>query len=408
MQTENKFALIGRTLKHSYSKVIHSMLGKYCYDLVELESDQLKSFIEGDITGFNVTIPYKTEIMQYLDEIDVKAKEIGAVNTVIKRNGKTYGYNTDFDGMLFMLKRAGIVVKDKTVMILGTGGTSKTATAVMRYLGAKIIRIVGRNGEINYSNCKNFTDTQVIINTTPVGTYPDNYSAPLSLVGFPALEGVVDVIYNPTKTKLCFEAEQLGIKNVNGLAMLVAQAKYASEKFMETNIEQDIVEHCIEKLNKNRTNVVLIGMPGSGKSSIGVKVAELLKREFIDTDQEIVKRAGKDIPTIFKEDGEECFRELESQVLKDVCALTGKVIATGGGVVKNEQNLYPVKSNGKVFYIKRDVEKLVTVGRPLSKDLETVRSLYKQRKERYELFSDFEVDNNSSLENAVKGVVEKL
>ena len=409
MQIKEKYGLVGKSLRHSFSKPIHEKLGNYDYNLYSLNEKALEEFTSNKkIKGFNVTIPYKTDIIKYLKTIDDRAKEIGAVNTVVRRKKGLKGYNTDFDGMEYMLKSAGITLKDKVVMILGSGGTSKTAEAVAKHCGASRVFKVSRSGEINYNNYKKQADVQVIINTTPVGMFPNNYSAPIELDGFKHLEGVADVVYNPRLTMLCYNAEKLGVKHVNGLNMLVAQAKYASEKFKGRKIDDQKIDKIVKAMAKDTTNVVLVGMPGSGKSTVGKELAKKLNREFIDTDKVIERRAGKKIPRIFKEDGEAYFRELEKEVVKDVCMQTGKVIATGGGVVKNVENLYPLKSNGKVFWIKRDIDLLVTDGRPLSKDLLTVRKLYKERKDSYQLFSDFIVDNNNSVAKTVKGVIDKL
>lgn len=404
-----EFGLIGKSLKHSFSPKIHAMLGKYSYGLYELEPENLESFVKaGKLCGYNVTIPYKKDVMKYLDVIDERAKRIGAVNTVVEKNGKKIGFNTDFDGMLYMLSYAGISVKNKNVMILGSGGTSNTASAVCAFAGAKKISTVSRSGELNYDNCYEKTDTEIIINATPVGMYPNNYQSPVDLARFKNLSGVADVIYNPNMTELTFRAKELEIPFVNGLPMLVAQAKYAAEKFWDKAISDEIIESVLEKLYKENSNVVLIGMPGAGKSTVGKKTAAALGKDFIDTDEEIVKREGMSVSEIFKEKGEEYFRKVESEVLKSVCKLTGKVIATGGGVVKNPQNRFPLKSNGKVFWIKRNIESLPTEGRPLSKDIEAVRKLYEERKDMYAAFADCVVINDSGVDDAVKGVIEKL
>lgn len=406
---EKKFALIGKTLKHSHSKKIHKAFGDYSYDLVELDDSQLQSFVKsGEYAGYNVTIPYKKDVMQYLDKLDYGAKEIGAVNTVVNEKGLLVGYNTDFYGMKYALESSGIVIKDKTVMILGSGGTCNTACAVAKNLGAKKIEIVSRSGALNYQNCYEQVNTQIIINTTPVGTYPDNYNSPIDLARFANLEGVLDVVYNPLKTKLTFMAEGLKIKNANGLSMLVAQAKYASELFTGNKICNEKIETVVKNLEKELKNIILIGMPGSGKSTVGKIIAQKLNKEFIDTDLEIEKRVGVDIPTIFERYGEDYFRNLESQVLKDVCALNGKVIATGGGIVKRQENLFYIKQNGIVVYLKRDLEKLDRGGRPLSKDLSTVKELFNQRKSLYQKFSDFTVDNDREIQKTCEGVFNLL
>ena len=406
---QEKFGLIGKTLKHSYSKIIHSYLSEYSYDLVELKKEQLEEFIKnGEYKAFNVTIPYKKEVMQYLDCVDDLAKEIGAVNTVVKKDGKIYGYNTDFFGMNYALDRAGISLNGKKVMILGSGGTSDTARAVAKKGGASEIVIVSRTGQVNYQNYLTHADTDVIINTTPVGMFPDNFSKPISLDGFTRLSGVLDVIYNPNLTALTFDAKQKGVKYSNGLPMLVAQAKKASEYFTGSTIDNQRIEEILNELCKNTLNIVLIGMPGSGKTTLARELSKILDREVLDTDELIVERLGVDIPTVFEQKGEQYFRQVESEILKELGAKTGKIISTGGGVVKNPENLFPLKSNGVIFYVNRAVENLSRDGRPLSKDLESVKKLYQERKDAYENFADYKIDNNKDISLSVKAIMEKL
>ena len=404
-----KFGLIGRTLKHSYSAKIHALLGDYIYELKELEPEDVKNFaLSREFKGYNVTIPYKKEIMNYLDEIDESALNIGAVNTVVDNDGILKGYNTDFDGMKYMFRRAGISIGGKKVMILGTGGTSNTAIAVAKSLGAREIVIVSRSGQVNYQNYTEHCDTEVIINTTPVGMYPNNYESPIELEAFSCLTGVADVIYNPNMTALTAKAKEKGVSYTNGLPMLVAQAKYAMEKFFDKEVSDSVIEDVLNTLEKQTLSIVLVGMPGSGKSTVGKSLADALGREFIDTDEEIVKKEGKIIPDIFKEHGEEYFRRIESEVLKSVGILTGKVISTGGGVVKNRQNYFALKQNSVIIWIDRNLESLATGGRPLSKDIETVKKLYDERKDSYAYFADFKVDNNGEVSETVKGVLSNL
>ncbi len=407
MTKEKKFGLLGKTLKHSYSKTIHGLLGDYGYGLYEVEENELKEAVDG-LDGFNVTIPYKTEIIKYLDIIDDSAKDIGAVNTVIKKDGKTFGYNTDFYGMKYMLNYGGIDICGKNVMILGSGGTSKTAEAVCKSLGAKNIVKVSRNGEINYSNYKELKNTEVIINTTPVGTFPNNYDCVVDISAFDNLEGVADVVYNPNTTLLCFNAKSAGIKAINGLSMLVAQAKYAKDLFTGCVADDFEIKAVYDRILKDKLNVVLVGMPGSGKTSVGKEVANILGREFIDTDAEIEKKAKKSIPEIFEENGEEYFRALESETIKEICKLTGKVIATGGGAVVKKENLYPLSSNGKIFWIKRDIESLALSGRPLSKNAATVEALYAERKDKYAAFADKTVFNDGDIKDAANEIAKEF
>ena len=405
-----KFGLIGKTLKHSYSKPIHNFLGDYSYELFEITPESVGNFVQNcGLNGFNVTIPYKKDVMPYLDTIDERALKIGAVNTVVYRNGKKLGFNTDFDGMVYMLSRAGIAIKGKNVLILGSGGTSATSVAVCEHLGAKSVKILSRSGEINYENySQKAFDTNVIINTTPVGMYPENYSCKIDLDVFSNLSGVADAVYNPALTMLLYQAKKKGLPYSNGLPMLVAQAKYAMEHFLNKQVSDSVIEPIIKNLQAKMKNVVLIGMPGSGKSTVGKLLSQKTGMEFIDTDSLIVQKAGLEIPEIFAKHGEEYFRSLETEVLKEVGVLTGKIIATGGGVVKNEINYFPLKQNSKIFLIERDIDKLASNGRPLSKDADTIKQLYLERKDKYLAFADVKIDNNGEVSNAVQGVIDLL
>ncbi len=403
---KGNFGLIGKTLKHSYSKIIHQKFGEYGYELIEVSPENLKAFVcAKELKGYNVTIPYKKDIIPLLDEISSEALSIGAVNTVVNRAGKLYGYNTDFLGMIYMLNRAGILLKDKTVMLLGSGGTSNTARAVCNKLGAKKIITVSRSGEVNYQNCYEQKDVDVIINTTPVGMYPNTAETPIDLTRFARLSGVADVVYNPSTTKLLSTAKELGIKYTNGLPMLVAQAKYAMELFLDKTVDDSLIEKVLLEMQKEMQNIVLIGMPSCGKSTIGQQVAKALNREFIDIDLQIERKENKTIPQIFEEKGEEYFRRIEKELTLKLCALSGKVISTGGGVVKDSENLFSLKQNGKVIQIKRDIDKLVCEGRPLSKDKQSIQKLYEERKELYNSFADATVCNDGEVELAVKGVI---
>ncbi len=403
---EKKFCLIGKSLKHSYSPKIHAYLGDYNYSLVEVKEENLQKFVnDKEYAGYNVTIPYKKDIIKYLDGVEDVASEIGAVNTVVNKNGKLIGYNTDYYGIIYSLNRAGISLNGKKVMILGSGGTSGTATAVAKRCGAREIVIVSRSGDNNYQNYHLHSDAEIIINTTPVGTYPNNYECLVDLDCFEKLEGVFDVIYNPSLTKLLTKAKKKGVKYSNGLPMLVAQAKKSAEYFFDKVIDDEKIEIAIKNFEKSIENIVLIGMSGSGKTTVGKIIAQKLNREFIDTDAEIVKKDGRDIPTIFKKSGEEYFRELESEILREVGVLSGKVIATGGGVVENSENYFSLKQNGKIFCLTRDFEKLDRKGRPLSSDINTLKNLFESRKDKYLYFADLLVDNDSEIEKTVGEII---
>lgn len=400
-----QYGLIGERLIHSYSVKIHREFGDYDYELKELPKEELEDFFAlRDFKGINVTIPYKTEVIKYLDGISPEAERIGAVNTVVNKGGKLYGYNTDYFGFKRLAKSAGINLRGKNVVILGSGGTCKTVTAVCRDAGAKNVNSVSRGGKLNYDTVYGLTDTEVIINATPCGMFPDTQGLPVELKRFPKLSGVIDVVYNPLKTRLISEAEKLSVKCAGGLMMLVAQGAKASEYF--TGKAADI-KSAYKNVKAGVTDIVLIGMPGSGKSVIGRRLSAALGRELIDTDAEIEKKTNKTIPEIFAESGEEYFRDIESEVIKEV-SRGGRIIATGGGAVKRAENINALKQNGKIFYLRRDTDKLARKGRPLSEDKAAVERLYSERKRLYENAADIIINNNGRLEAAVKKIRENF
>lgn len=407
-----KYCVIGKSLPHTLSPVIHSLLGRADYGVRELaDEDALKDFVQSrECEGYNVTIPYKRAIIPMLDEIRAEAAEIGAVNTVVTENGKLVGYNTDADGMIYALRRAGISLTDKNVLILGSGGTCQTAKYVCRICGARSVNVVSRTGGINYENCYDLKDVQIIINTTPVGMMPHADAQPVELVKFERLEGVFDCIYNPLETKLISGARALRLKAANGLAMLVEQARAAHNLYQEaqgqSTVGEELTEAICNDLGVRLTNIVLIGMAGSGKSAIGKAVANILNRPFIDTDKEIESVEGRDIPQIFKESGEEYFRRVESEVIERVCGGQGLVIATGGGAVLNARNVFFMKSNGLCYLIERDVNKLATKGRPLSCDLKSAARLYEVRKPAYFAAADAVINNDLDVACAVNRIAE--
>ncbi len=389
------YGLIGKSLKHSFSPYIHKSLWDADYKLCELdESEVVQLFKTKDFKGVNVTIPYKELALKICDEADENAKHIGCVNTVVNKNGRLYGYNTDYRGMLYSLKRAGISLENKNVLILGSGATSKTAKAAAQNLNAASISVVSRNGALNYRNVYDLKDTEIIINTTPVGMYPDNGGTPLDINKFNKLSGVMDVVYNPLRTRLILAAQENGIKTADGLSMLTAQAVYAANIFSQKSFTESDIENQTEKLYKSRENIVLIGMPGSGKTSIAKLIAKKTGRDFFDTDSAIENEEGKSIPEIFKANGEEYFRRTEARITKEISKKNGCVISTGGGCILNNENLRDLRQNGRLFLIERDINLLATNGRPLSEDLSSLRTLYNDRAHIYKAAADAIVENN--------------
>lgn len=400
-----KCGLLGRKLGHSYSPQIHAQLGNYSYELFEVEPEELGNFFSRkDIDAFNVTIPYKKEVIPYLDILSPEAEKLGAVNTVVRMSdGRLLGHNTDCYGFKSLIQKSGISVLGQKVLVLGSGGASNTAVYVLREMGADVT-VISRSGENNYGNIAKHMDAAVIVNTTPVGMYPNTRVSPVSLDVFPGLKGVVDLIYNPSKTKFLLDAQERGIPCFNGLWMLVAQAKEASEWFTGSKISDDVISTIHHSLEREMLNMILIGMPGSGKSTIGTKLANLLGRKIVDADAEIEKYAGKSIPEIFSQDGEAAFRKMETHVLEDLGKQSGLIIATGGGCVIRAENKAHLKQNGKIFWIQRDLHLLPTDGRPLSQ-ANPLSILYDKRKDLYEQFSDMKICNNSDIDNTVNLIV---
>lgn len=401
-----KFCLIGEKLGHSYSREIHCENG-LDYSLIEISSDELKKFFDGgEYDGFNVTIPYKKAVIPYLNELSVEARQANAVNTVLNKNGKFYGYNTDIDGMNYMITRLGLTLKDKNVLILGSGATANTAITLCRREGAKIINTVSRSGKINYHNCYDIKNVQIIINATPVGMYPRVDEKPIECKKFKNLIAVFDCVYNPFLTALLSDAKSLGVKYSNGLPMLVKQATLAEEIWLNKKISDDIVEKIIAKTIVDKSNLVLYGMPSSGKTSIGKLVSAVTGKEFIDTDETIKKATGKTPSELINAYGEEGFRKIESQIVKDAAKLSAKIISLGGGAVLNAENVTALERNGVLIYVKRDLSLLSVEGRPLSK-INGVEKLYEQRKDVYENIQDAFVTNNGELNSAVNEVILK-
>ena len=402
-------ALIGEKLSHSYSRLIHKKFGMYSYDLVELPPDNLKEFVEhGGYDAFNVTIPYKSAINPYIDKVETLAMQIGAINTVCRLGGKTYGYNTDILGMAYMLKRAGIALGGKHVMIFGSGGTGKTAEMLAKKNGAASITVVSRSGSVNYKNFYELQQTQIIINTTPVGMYPYSDISLADLSKFRNLEAVADVIYNPMRTRLMLQARELNLKYAGGLYMLVAQAKYSMDIFVKNRHPDEIIEQVYKYLLSRIINIVLVGMPGSGKTSIGKAVARRERRRYVDSDAEIVASEGRAITEIFAEKGEEYFRKKEKQTLFLLGSQNGMVISTGGGAVLDRENYYSLKANGRIYYLEREITDLATRGRPLSTGTEALKKLLEQREPLYKAFADVTVENDGDFFSCVDKILEDI
>lgn len=396
------YGCIGERLKHSFSKQIHNSLSDYNYDLVELSLSELDVFMQKkDFKAINVTIPYKETVIPYLTYIDEGARLIGAVNTIVNREGKLYGYNTDFPGMIKLIDHAGIKIQGKKVLILGTGGTSKTAYAVSKHLGARQIIKAGRcgkEGSLLYEDVlKSHTDSEIIINTTPVGMFPDIYGEPIDIELFPNLSGVIDAVYNPLRTPLISKAKRLSIPAEGGLYMLVAQGVIASEIFLDTRYDDATFDRVYGEIYRQKSNIVLIGMPASGKSTVGKILADRMSRELIDTDELIEKRAGMSIPEIFDKLGEGYFRDLESLVIKEVSSMVGVIISTGGGAVLREENVYALRENGRIYFIDRPLDSLCpTSDRPLSSNLSDMKKRYEERYCIYKSSADKRIDAKAS------------
>lgn len=406
-----KYGLIGEHLGHSFSVVIHNMIGNYGYELKEICKNDIDEFMnKKEFIGINVTIPYKQTIMKFLDEITEEARLIGAVNTVVNKNGKLYGHNTDFCGLQALLKKNNINVAGKKVLICGTGGTSRTAYAVCEKMGAGKIYKLSRSrkeGNITYDEAySNHADCQIIINTTPCGMYPDIDCAAIDIDIFTHLEAVVDVVYNPLRTKLIESANSRGIKAVGGLYMLVMQAVAAAEFFFGKSISDEKVSQIYGEIVKNKKNIVLIGMPSCGKTTVGKIIANDMGREFYDCDEYLVKEYQREITDIFEKEGEEYFRNIESDVIRKLSMKNGVVISTGGGAVLRSENIEYLKQNGYVVFIDRALENLVpTSDRPTANDFEKIKKRYEERYGLYTKYCDFKVEvcgNANEVANVIK------
>lgn len=403
------YGLVGRNLVYSFSKQIHERLSNYRYDIINLEPEKVEEYIKRrSFVGLNITIPYKKTVFALCDEVSERARQIGSVNTVVvKQDGKLYGDNTDYDGFMFMAKRAGVDFNGKKAIVFGSGGTSAMVCNAIEENGGSCF-VVSRTGDDNYTNLERHSDAEIVVNTTPVGTYPEFDKQIVDLTVFPNCKAVLDVVYNPLNTRLVEQARSLGMTACGGLSMLVAQAKRASELFTGEAIDFSRVEKVMAEIISDVQNIVLIGMPGCGKTTVAYELKKLLSREVIDLDTEIEKKAEMSVPEIFSTYGEERFRELEREVTAEVSRENGRIIATGGGAVLLEENRRNLKANGVIVYIRRDLDKLDTPARPLSGSIAELSRMLIEREPIYSDFCDISVDNNSEPQRTALEITEAL
>ena len=399
--------------KASNEENVHERIADYTFDLIPLSKEEFKTFMEKkEFTALNVTIPYKKDVIPYLDEMDEHAKAIGAVNTIVNRDGKLKGYNTDFTGFLYMVKKHNVHMEGKKVLIIGNGGASAAIQAVVQHESAGsmvIVDVVPGNGAISYDEMfSSHLDAEIIINTSPIGMYPRIGNAPIDISMFHKCEAVLDVIYNPILTRLCFEAQEMDIKRVNGLEMLIAQAKQSVEFFLDKSIDNQIIDDIYQDMLRERCNIVLIGMPSAGKTTIGKMLENRMQKEFIDLDDIIIEKAGKSIPEIFEESGEAGFRAIETEAAIEVSKLNNKIIATGGGTIKHKVNMDYLRQNGITIFIDRDVDKLISSdpNRPLSKSTDALEKMHAERLPLYQKYAAYVAVNNSDIESTVTEIEE--
>lgn len=409
-----KYGLIGEHLTHSYSCEIHAQIADYEYELHELKPSELGEFLtKREFNAINVTIPYKQDVIPYLDEISETAKRIGAVNTIVNRGGRLYGDNTDFPGMLALAKHIGIDMKGKKVLILGTGGASKTGHALAEYMGAESVYYVsrsGKNGSVTYEQAvSEHSDAQVIINATPVGMFPKQDGKPIDISAFPKLEGVLDAIYNPLRTNLVLDAQEKGIPAEGGLYMLSAQAVHAAAVFQDIPLDESLVDKAFKSVKNDKQNIVLIGMPSSGKTTVGKILSEKCGKELADTDEYIVKKIGMPISDFFARFGEAEFRKIEKETVAELAATGGKVIATGGGAVLDPENVRSLKQNGVLVFLDRKVENLIaTDDRPLASRRSALEKLYAERYDIYCAAAEVHIDANTTPEAEADAVLKEF
>ena len=393
--------LLGRKLGHSYSPQIHGQLASYDYSLFEKEPEELEGFLKnGNFVGLNVTIPYKKDVIPFLDQLSPVARRLGAVNTIVRRgDGSLVGHNTDYFGFRYLVQQSGLDVRGKKVLVLGSGGASNTAVAALQELGAWVV-IISRSGENNYGNLHLHANASVIVNTTPVGMYPNTGVSPIDLGCFPQLEGVLDVVYNPARTQILLDAENRGLVAMNGLWMLVAQAKESAEWFSGETIPDSRIVQIHAALRAQMENIILVGMPGCGKTTIGRLLARETGKQFVDADEALEARVGRKITDIIPTDGEAAFRCLETETLAELGKQSGFVIATGGGCVTQERNYPLLHQNGTILWLTRALDKLPTEGRPLSQTGK-LQQMLATRQPMYRRFADAVIENDGTVEETL-------
>lgn len=409
-----KYGLIGEHLKHSYSCEIHAQIADYEYELHEIPPSGLGGFLKKrEFNAINVTIPYKQDVIPYLDEISDTAKRIGAVNTIVNRNGRLYGDNTDFAGMLALAKHIGVDMKGRKVLILGTGGASKTGHALAEYMGAQSVFYVsrsGKDGSISYEQAvTEHSDAQIIINATPVGMFPKQDGRPIDISAFPKLEGVIDAIYNPLRTNLILDAQERGIPAEGGLYMLSAQAVHASAVFRDIPLDESLVDKAFKSVKNDKQSIVLIGMPSSGKTTVGRILAEKCGKQLADTDEYIVRKIGMPISDFFAKHGEAEFRKIEKETVAELSATGGRIIATGGGAVLDAENVRALKQNGVLVFLDRRPENLIaTDDRPLASRRSALEKLYAERYDVYCAAAELHIDANTTPEAEADAILKEL
>lgn len=403
------FGLLGKNIAYTFSKEIHNELG-YEYEIYDKDENEIVEILKNkDFKGLNVTIPYKEFVIKYLDEIDESAKSFNSVNTIINKNNKLIGYNTDYAGLKYMLEKNNVNVFNKKVLILGNGATAQMARVLVNDLECQKVVLMSRNSEVNFDSLAKFYDFEIIINTTPIGVYPNVFDSIINIDLFNNLLAFIDLTYNPLRSKLVLDAKNKDITAFGGLEMLVAQAVYSSEYFFDKTIDENEIERIYNKINKNKENIVLIGMPTAGKSTIGKVLAKALNREFFDVDELIVSDTNKSISDIFLEDGEDFFRFKESEIIHKLAALNNSVIASGGGSILDEKNIFNLKLNGKLVFINRPLELLVVSDdRPLSSNYHNLKKIYDKRIDLYKKYADLEIVNDKSIDSAKEEILELI